>query len=48
MKRFPHRVFFALKPSALDRLADKGFLVRGELHFHMISAYGAVRTCQAL
>ena len=33
-KGFLHRIFFAVKPSALDSLTDKGLLVRGELYFH--------------
>ena len=33
-KGFLHRIFFALKPSALNRLTDKDLLVRGELYFH--------------
>jgi len=33
-KAFLHRIFFAVKPSALNSLTDKGLLVRGELYFH--------------
>ena len=33
-KGFPHRVFLAQKPSALDSLANKRFLVGSELYFH--------------
>ncbi len=34
-KSFLHCVFLAPKPSALNRLPDKGSLVGGEVHFHM-------------
>ena len=40
-KRLLHRIFLALKPSALNGLADKRFLIGGELDFHTISAQGA-------
>jgi len=34
-KSFFYRVFLASKPSARNRLPDKGLLVRGELDFHI-------------
>jgi hypothetical protein len=37
-KRLIHRVFLALKPSALNGLTDEGFLIGRKLHFHTISA----------
>jgi hypothetical protein len=33
-KGFLHRIFLAVKPSALNSLADKRLLVWCELHFH--------------
>jgi hypothetical protein len=39
-KRFLHRIFLAVKPSALNSLTDKRFLVRGELHFHSFQGTG--------
>ena len=35
---FLYRVFFVVKPSALNGLTDKRFLIGGELHFHTFSA----------
>src|SRR5208337_5158045 len=35
-KGFLHRVFFAVKPSALNCLTDKRLLVRCELYFHRL------------
>jgi hypothetical protein len=39
-KAFLHRIFFAVKPSALNSLTDKGLLVRGELDFHRFQGNG--------
>jgi hypothetical protein len=43
-KGFPHRIFFAVKPSALNSLPDKGLLVLGEL-LPSPSGYGETLTC---
>jgi hypothetical protein len=39
-KGFPHRIFLALKPSALNNLRDKRLLVGGKLHFHRLHSMG--------
>ena len=38
-----HRVFLTLKPSTLNRLTNKRFLVGGELHFHTSLAYESAK-----
>jgi hypothetical protein len=42
-KGFLYRVFFAVKPSALNSLTDKRLLVRGELYFHRLQ--GTEKLC---
>jgi DNA-binding XRE family transcriptional regulator len=46
-KGFVHRIFFAVKPSALNSLTDKGLLVRGELYFHQFQGTEKLRFRQA-
>ena len=46
-KGFLHRIFFAVKPSALNSLTDKGLLVRCELYFHHFQGTEKLRLRQA-
>jgi len=46
-KGFDDRIFLAPKPPAIDSLADKRFLVGGELYFHILKVRITGAGCQA-
>jgi hypothetical protein len=47
-KGFLHCIFFAVKASALDCLADKRFLIGGELYFHRLQGRQRKGRCQVM
>ena len=47
-ERFLNSVVLAVKSSALDGLANKGLLIRGELYFHLVDVKDTAPTCQSL
>ena len=44
---FPHRIFFAAKPSACNGLTSERLLVRAELHFHHFQSTANIEGRQA-